>query len=253
MNEEIVEKIEQYLAGTLPQNEILAFETEVQADPQLAAAIREQYAGMLAVQQAGDRELKAQLNQRGQQQFDGGKVIKPNFWNRPTVWLAIAAALAVLITFAIVLNNQEAPALPELYAQYESELDNALSQSRDISEKKDSLWEEVVLSFQEEEVEERLKDLNTYIERGSSKSKKGEAYLLKGVILLKERNSEEAVAAFEQVPEEHQYSRDAAWYTALAYMQADNLSAAKAALTSIAESKVHKKRKEAREILESLE
>lgn len=253
MNEDLLEKIEQYLAGTLPKDEISAFEAEIQADPKLAAAFREQYLGMMAVQQAGDLDLKAQLYQRGRQQFDGGKVIKPNFWNRPTVWLAIAAALAVLITFAIVLNNQEAPALPDLYAQYEADMEDALSQSRAPAEKKDSLWEEVNLSFQKQDIDGKLKSLDTYIDAGTNEGKKGEAFLFKGIILLKLKNTEEAIKAFEQVPDEHLYSRDAAWYTALAFMQANDLEGTKTALAPIAKSNAHPKREEAREILEMLE
>lgn len=255
MNEDLHEKLEQYLAGTLSSEDISALEKEISTNPELAEQLRLQFQAQIAVEQAGDDELKNLLNKRGQGHFEENyekdTVIRKNLFSRPGTWLAIAAAIVLLISLAVLLNSSP-PNLPDLYAQNYQELSFPAERGADPLVDSISLWRTIQISYDAQNYTEALKGLNQYIDQGGE-GFDAQAYLYKGICLLKLQEPLEAVKAFEQVPAAHGDTQRASWYRALAFLQADELSEAQTALKEIAENEAHYKRKQARELLEMLE
>lgn len=257
MNEDLQEKLEKYLAGTLSLEEISSFEEEITTNEELAAQLQLQFQAQIAVEQAGDGELKDLLNKRGHAQFREGevgtepesaKVVKPNFLSRPMTWLAIAAAIALLVSLAILLNPAPA-SLPDLYAQNYTEVNFPAERSSDPASDTINLWSTIQAAYDGKDYAAALLGLDQML----SQRPDGQAFFFKGICLLKLQRPLEAVEAFEQVPDQNLDSRRASWYKALAYLQADDLEQSKLALKEIADNEAHSKRKQAQELLEMIE
>ncbi|MEM8890816.1 MAG: hypothetical protein AAGD28_22765 [Bacteroidota bacterium] len=253
MNEELQYKIEQYLDGTLPKEEVAAFEKRMLAEEEVGLAVREELAARVAIEQLGDQELKNSLLKRGQESFNKDAVIKRNLFARPVSWLSIAAAIALLLSLVFLLNQQQEVSLPTLYAQHETEIDISFAENRGKVSVADSLWNLAGKAYEAEDYQAVILIIDNYLSQPPADSNLGQAYLFKGISLMKLDRPKEAIEVFSLVPSTNLYTRRATWYTALAYLQADDLEGAKESLTEIAESSSHFKRKEAAEILNLLE
>ena len=244
--ESLQERIEKYLAGALTSDEVSHFEKEVLEDPALAAELKSQFLATATLERKGDESLKSLMKDWANEQFDERKSFS-NRLNNPLIWLAIAATITLLITLAVVLNTT-GPANPEeIYNQYYTEL--RFPADRSSTADTDSLWNLARISYGKQDYENTLSLLDQLIRNDPD----GQAFLYKGICLLRLDRPGEAAKAFGQVTEQHLDYQRARWFRALALLKIENLSEAKVALEAIAVSESHFKKKEAQEILDLLE
>lgn len=246
MSDDLLEKIEQYLAGTLPEGEVSNFEKAVLADPELAEALRTQVLNSAAIEQAGEAELRDTLKKRGIAQFDEEKANNENRVRPLFRWAAIAAAIALLASIVLLLAPAKEANLAELYAEHYTEVSFPVERSENVSS--DSLWIQARQAYEQEDYTTTLDALNSYIETNA----KPQAFLYKGISLLQLNQASEAIQAFKEVPKEHIDHQRATWFIALSYLQAEDKVGAQKALEVIGQNPSHYKRKIANDILAKL-
>ena len=240
------ERIEKYLSGTLAADEVAQLEQELANDPELAAEVKSQFLATVALERKGDEELKSVIKGWANEQFDEKKAQGVNKLRRPISWLAIAAVIALLITLAVVLNSAGPGNPQELYAQHFTEL--RFPGDRSSTSEVDSLWNLARNSYGNQDFEAALSSLNQLL----SENPDGQAFLYKGICLLKLNRPQEAVTAFEQVPTQHLDYQRARWYRALSLLKAEDLPMATTALQEIVDMDAHYKKADAQEILDLL-
>ncbi|MEQ1747183.1 MAG: tetratricopeptide repeat protein [Saprospiraceae bacterium] len=229
--------IEDYLDGTLTDQERQAFEADMRNNPESArvlTTIQEARKRMQAhwADELADAALAETLHQIGSAHFQSGTVsgqsgggggrvfrISPSWW-------AAAATLATTVVAAWLFLRP--PSNERLYAQYGTLLE-ADFVVRGAAEQPNLAAAET--AFNSRNFAEALRRLNMHL---AQKPDDEQARLFAGLSQLELRQYDQAISLFQQVSNSKNiWADEATWYLALAYLRKDQHDACARTLSSI--------------------
>ncbi|OWY26165.1 hypothetical protein C7N43_36700 [Sphingobacteriales bacterium UPWRP_1] len=252
LNEQLQDRIAQYVAGLLPPPEAAAFEQEMQQNEALQAEVQLQrevhtLITLYGKQQAAKSKI-AQIAADAATE-EGTKTISMFQKLRPILAIAAILVLAagVYFIFSPSSNNPQ-----ELFAQHFSPYANTLT-VRGVADTSSvaKTETEAMQYYQNQQYPQaaaafdRLtqmnpKDQNTYDFYG-------------GISLLANLQTAEAMQKLQTVAgSNNPYQEQAEWYIALAYLQNKNTEKAKELLQQITAKSVHDRKADAQDLLKSL-
>jgi|GEM_PF-1795030 len=268
-------QIEQYLDGTMPPNEREAFEAQLAGDPALASELRLHETARAAVQ------VQALLNRREALYLSGRKKLVWRSWwwktldalerifvrqtpdgSSKTRWGLVAGlGLVALMLVYLVLKPYlvpEAPASPKplavpkekaviafnTYFKY-YDLSNTLG-----SPDTDTLYTLAQNQYAARNCQEALRTLDLVLADEKFEFRPM-AMLLRGTCLLDSGDTDGAITVLREVPPAAAGPfQNAQWYTALAYLKAQDTEQASSLLREIADNPSHRRRSDAAALLE---
>jgi len=265
MTEDLQLKIESYLGGTMPQDEVLIFEQQIESDSQLKEEVllfmqinlhlsendiylsipQNKYTQDLKAYMASDeaKEIKNTL-QIANQTYKEHKVNA-----KRKKYLLVAATIALLIVSSIGLFfMNELKGFDKLYAQYYTSRDLPSIIKR--GEQSSSL-EKGVLAFKADSLSKAMEYFNSY--KNTQPKEEVAVYLYTGATQLKLNNIQKAIEQFDIVINSN--SLDASkgmWFKALTYLKAKDKTKAKAVLIEISKNPSYFNHNKAKEILDKL-
>jgi tetratricopeptide (TPR) repeat protein len=242
MTNEQEDNIRRYLQGKMSPEEQADFEARFQEDLELKAEVEEQLSAYAAIRLTGLEEEKARLRQLGA----AVQARPPAFaGQRPRRWLAIAAAVTLLLALSFLLwPTQPEPQSPEqLFAQYYEV--PAAPETMALTDT-DSLMNLAHGYFNKGKYEQATE---LYVEL-ARKRDRAEAWRYLGLSLLAQDEPLEAIQAFQH---DYELPETTEWYRALAYLKAGKIPEAKVVLTDIINDPDHFYRDKAQELREALE
>lgn len=238
------EQIDKYLQGQLSADERTAFEARCKAEPALAAALGDFVSAEHAARRYARQARFGELNAMYDELAASGKT-KVRSMNLRT-YMMVAAAAVVALAGVFLGYQQLKPTSPAgLYAAHVTPF--PLSFQRGASTEDLNQLSEV---YYQKDYEKAI-ILAENLLADSTVENKNKLYMCLGMSLLFNGQTTEAIAAFHQVDSVSSFIENAQWYTALAYLKAKDLAAAKPIFEQIASSD-HYKRQVAVEILENL-
>lgn len=249
MEQDIYHTFERYLNQELSPDEQTRLEDRLRNEPELGQALQTFVQAHAAIQAQGDALLKAKLIQQGHSLLarKPGQV-------RPMrrYWLIAAAAVVLLLlgTFLLPRFFAGPASLPELYlAQFERPT-MPMTQTRSSEEANLSAqWTEAALAFEAENYSVAVAALQSYLQSRND----SEAFFFLGVSQLMLQQAIPAAESFQAIsPESASYPK-AQWYLALSYLQADDLSASRTQLQTIAQDSSHYRHEQAATLLKKLD
>ena len=130
-SQEIMERIEQYLAGELQGNTLTEFEKQIQENPKLQVLVASQKDIMSGIQKSTYQDLKSQMNTFHEEMIQENKVSESKVQDtsdtkiislnqRRKLWrnIGIAASLIFALSFGYyLLNSNQSSADQEIYAE----------------------------------------------------------------------------------------------------------------------------------------
>lgn len=242
-----IQLIEQYLAGTLPEEEIQSVRNRIASDPDFAAAVESmalgQYVARNSAKEALANSLKAGYTAKQE------AIAKP-FWRSDNPWMYAAAAVVILLVIIGVRGffSDSSSDPKELFAQYYER--PVPSGSRNLEGME--AWEDVVEAFREENWAIATEQLESLLADSSFLYRpRAEFYL--GICRLETGQYDQAISHFRQVDAESIFRPQAQWLEALTYLQALQLDEAQQSLRQIAGQSSHYRYKEASELLKLLD
>lgn len=240
MNEqELYERIEAYLAGTLPDEEMAAFERQLQTDANLAEQVQI-HANLATILQARQKLLKKQHWQQLVQQQNGkGKTASfPQL--RFKGWAVLAAAVLVLAAGIYFARQMllPPPNMAQIALQQWQETQNTDAWSglrgagSDTTAQQQKL-QNALEAYGNGQYSDALVQLNSI---GAQSALYPDALLLSGMCYMQLQLPQKAAAQFSVLlqPENDNLLKDRArWYLALALLQNSNFSEAQQQLELI--------------------
>jgi hypothetical protein len=219
--------IEDYIAGTLSEDQRAEFEERLNEDAAFAEAFQVQKSmNAFLVKENTKAQLLQQLNGLGEKHFDTPQQAKVVSFSRRKVFagLAIAASIALLV---FALNGLfEKP----LYNQY------AMHQTINLVEKGDSdpIAVTAQTEFNNKDYSNAYQSLTTYLLESPEDTK---AILAKGICALELDKTAEAIDIFTQIHTGNTaLKNNGTWYLALSYLKQNDLEKTAAYLKMIPES-----------------
>ncbi|MFN0014429.1 MAG: tetratricopeptide repeat protein [Saprospiraceae bacterium] len=237
MAPELYTLIEDYLDGTLSDQERQAFDAEIRDNSELSRALaivqetRKRLQAQWADEQA-DVALAETLRQIGSAHFQtisesgqsgrgGGRIFRLS----PTWWAAAAALAATVVAAWLFLRP---PSYERLYAQYGT-MPEADFVVRGNAEKPDLSAAET--AFNSQSFAEALRGLNAHLAQNPSDE---QARVFAGLCQLELGQYDQAVSLFEQVASSTNiWAEEATWYLALTYLRQGQRDACVRTLRSI--------------------
>ncbi len=238
------EQIDKYLQGQLSAEERVAFEARCKAEPALTAALVDFVTAEHAARRYARQARFDALNGVYDELAAAGKTTVRTL-NLRTYVMVAAAAVAVLAAVFVGYQQLQTPTPEGLYAEYVTPF--PLSFQRGASTDTLNQLSEVYYQGDYEKAITLTQDLLT----DSTAENRNKLYMCLGMSLLLKDQATEAVAAFQQVAPVSSFIENAQWYTALAYLKANDIESAKPLFEEMASSD-HYKRQAAAEILENL-
>jgi hypothetical protein len=258
MPEPTFDQIEAYLADTLSDDAKADFEARCQADPVWAEATRLHLLARQALHVAGRAQLKARLDQRfqGSELPQGQPEDRPSrptraLWQRPWLYVAAAAAIALLW---LIRSPGDQPALdgPQLYAMYQELPGSSATRGA----KGDTLaqrWVSIDQALQGGEFAAAIDQLSRWLADSSLAAGYGNRIrLYLGVAQLEGGQPMEAQQTLATVEAGSLYAEEAQWYQVLAWLRADQASQALPLLQAISQNQGHYRQRQAEQILDQL-
>lgn len=224
-NFEKYERIEAYLKGQLSDKDVESFETEMNADPDLAKEVELHEEIFKSIQNNEARAFKHTL-----EEIKSKRKVN-NFEQRKPIPLRRLFALAAAVLFLIIsgywlwnTGSFSSYSPDELYADYFSPPEAFMSNSRTVSnEEIDSARNEAILYFgavdslyQENQMESSLKMLNE-IPVGIYNDYASEINFQKGIISLRLGYYQQAIDYLDKTEAIHTEGKN--WYKALALLK----------------------------------
>jgi len=234
MTPELYTTIEDYLDGTLPDPDRLAFEAAVRNDPALAQALavlreaRERLTRQWEDAPA-DAALQATLQELGRTHFrenaapDNTRGLGGGTFRISRTWWAAAAALAVLFVAWLFVRP---PQHERLYAEYRDLPEAAFA----VRGGNDALVQAAETAFNSGNYQTALSKLSDYLAEVPSDTEK---LFFAGLCYLELNRLEEARAAFQQVATAPAWADEAYWFLALGYLRENKRNECLAALEKI--------------------
>ena len=184
MEEKDYKKITQYLDNQLSEEEMLAFEAEVEAQPEMAEALKLELKIRYNNYVSFSRERKEYYRQLRE-----SHVAKPRSLVRRQ-WIAAAAViLALLLLGYLIVNPFSSPTDPQqLFADNfnKTELPTVRSASSDARSRQDSVWNQALENFASKEFQHAIPQLQILTSEKNF-SYRNQAFLYLGISMLKRR------------------------------------------------------------------
>ncbi|MEL7531554.1 MAG: hypothetical protein AAFN10_09615 [Bacteroidota bacterium] len=245
------EQIDAYLNGRLSEADRSAFETQIAQDPQLAEEVALQQEATQLLLADRQSAFKAQLKEFAAKsktapviELKDAPVVA--LWQRN--WVRIAAAVALLIGLGFILWPKPTvlsyPQMAEVYFEpYPDRL-----QIRSGDDDSMTLVQQALLAYNQEDYQTVVNTL-AELKADDPQYLLGQLYRANAYLSLKQPAP--AIEILEDIYalEQSAISEITAWYLALAYLQADDASNAKAVLQGIAKDEASVYRERAQEIL----
>lgn len=246
-NEETNERIEHYLAGALSEAERLAFEEQVKADSELAAALAMHQQAQHFLGDQKRMALRDLVHQVGEE-YTAEQVPARNTFQ---VW-RWAAAVVVLVGAALVywvLGTGGNANSQELFAEYYQPYP-AYHQQRDDFEEEHTTLDDAMERYANKDYEGAIVSLTSVLEEEDLPM----VHFYLGICRLELEQLEAAEAEFIAVidQQENFYASQAHWYLALTYLKLENQEAAKKTLQDLSKTGRRFFRGNAKELLQKI-
>lgn len=258
MNQQIYELTKRYSRNELPDAERAAFEERIANDPAFAAEVAICAAIFRGIQAEGDSRLDDTLRALGKEMMlkEASQTIATNMetpakriFQLPRWAYALAAALLLLLIAWPIYQNLKPgqPAYADAATLFKEHFH--APPPPEVRDARIMPWKEAYRNKQYAvsiaELEKLLADPNY--------TRRSEAQLYLGLSHLASGQAQNALDAFKKVSPDSFDWDEAQWYSALAYFIIDDVVQAKPVLRTIASQPGNSRRKEAQQILDSLE
>ncbi|MEM7369991.1 MAG: hypothetical protein AAF587_15400 [Bacteroidota bacterium] len=237
-NQHIIETIDRYLEGTLPQEEAVGFREQIEADPKLKEEVEEFLMAKYSVYKSARIEQLKDLSKR----FDELGLSKPSSWNNKFGLLSIAALLAIMM--AIFLPGRLAS--PDLYTKFHITPD-----AREV--RGESNLQALLMAHIEYNQKEYLTAIQSYenILQLPDFEHQEEARFFLAMAHLELGQSQSAIEHLQLI-QQGEFAEMADWYQALAWIKVEKPESAKDILQTIRKRSSHFYFKQAGELLKEL-
>ncbi len=232
-SQQLFEKIEEYLANTLSQEQKVAFEKEIAMDSKLSIEVDKQRDLHRVLSDTSTLEFKRKLQRIHQeikaeeQQRASDKSLKltsPIF----SYWKIAATLIIFLGIGGLLWNNfKQSNHIAELYASH-----YAPYPVEDVTRGQAKNDLSTVLQHYENG---EYKTVINELEGLAILSKKEQLQLYLGNSYLNTGREEEAILQFENVSDTSKYNEDATWYSALTYLKLNKIEKSRSILQEIIE------------------
>lgn len=244
LSEEHIELAEKYLRGQLEEQESKEFAAKLEADEELRAEVEALQAALIAVEADGILQMKKELEQIRQQV----EVEKKS--SRPVNWWLIAASFALLaaVTWAALKFIEPDPP-QEIFAE-NFEVYRPPVQLRDDASGESS-WAKGRKAYGDGDYAAAAQHFEDAKSDPQVPQYLREFYI--GIAQLAEDKAEAAIPHLQTSLEtESDYSQQARWYLALAYLAVDDIDNSRSVLYKIISNESAYKYKAAKKILADL-
>ena len=261
MDQELFQTIKRYHTATLSQEETKAFEERLAQDADFQQEVAMYETVYQTVQRYGDQVLEADLMNLGKtllakENHNTDTSNQPGKVRafRPWYFVAMAAALALLLLVFLPNVLQQPATSGELYQEYFAMLESpagvrGTDSNRRIAQQH---WQAAIKAYQVPAYEEAIEKFHLAIQ-DSAFIKKSEAWLYIGICQLAIEQPEEAMEALVQVSDTSAYFDQAKWYKALTHLRLDQRAQARELLQGIADDSRHENQTKAQDMLDRLE
>lgn len=240
------QQIEDFLMGTLSEQETKTFEKEMNQDAELKAAVEAALLSKVAIFKEGREEEVAKVLA---QIPEHPRKATSNIWSYR--WYAAAAVIVLLFVSYLFFPQTQRLGTQEIFAMY--------YEKQAAPQAKNSAVEDLLLAghknYNEANYSEAIGLYEAYLQQTLEDSTKlltpsqlFSIYLYKGLSYTELDEYAEAIREFEQVDPK---TESVEWYLALAYLQAGENQKARRIFQDIAQRSSHYKKQEVIEILES--
>lgn len=223
-------KIDEYLLGILPPEEIAIFEKQIQANKALANEVSQRRIIIDHLEALEDRRMVDQVKQIHRQERSGGGRIVP--FKRFRL-LAVAALILVSLGAGWWLwNSSQTPQSQDLYATYYAPYDLRFG---DRSDQKD-LLNEAGGYYIDGNYEKAAQLFQNVLNENPEEAK---AMLALGIAQMEMEQWNDAIPTFQQLIQTNDflYADKAKWYLALTYYQLSRLDESKKLLKELSNKK----------------
>ncbi|MEM7368985.1 MAG: tetratricopeptide repeat protein [Bacteroidota bacterium] len=241
---EDIRRIEQYLAGELTPEETEALRQRIQTDAAFAASVKSVILSKYAARTGAKQTIVADFEKRYEAQES--LILQP-FWKRRTVWMYASVASIVLFIAFGIWNSQQNPAVPsaQLFSQYyERPAPPGIR-----GEPNQDQWLGAVQEFKAQHWPEAIDHLERVL-ADSSFQFRPRAHFFLGICQMELKQAEAAIRQFQLVDSLSVFFPQAEWYTALAYLQSEDMEEAEKILVKIAQEEDHYQHRKAEEVWE---
>jgi predicted Zn-dependent protease len=241
MNEEMLEKIEAYLANEMDVEERKAFELLLQEDSQLAEEVKLHQDAELILKVSTQISYKEKLQEIDKELKAASAPKIRSMRTGVQRWLIAASVIvAVGVTFWM-FSRQQTHAFEQAFQPYNNVLALRGDTISDLST--------AMLAYDREQYDLAIEYMDTYLE-----GKPGDVFaqFYKGISLLAMDKNQEAAQLLQSLPESIPMDEARDWYLALALGKAGDEAAAKAILDSIRNTDGHAYKEKAQKIWEKL-
>lgn len=209
--QELFEKIEEYLAGTLSKEKVIAFEKEIAADNKLKQEVETQRDLHRVLKDKDTLKFKERLQEISREIKDEEQSVASNgdsfsYWK-------IAASVVILIGLGTLLwnNYNKADRVTDLYISYYTPYPAEDVTRGDTKSDLDAIMKSYSKGNYKEVIS-KLEELLTISNKEQLRLYLGNSYLNTG-------KEKEAILQFKNVSDTSRYYEDAVWYKALTYLK----------------------------------
>lgn len=240
------QRIDQYLAGKLSPEELLAFEKELAMDENLKDALTLEIATRTGTFAAGIQDQKEQLHSRFYELKSKEAKIVPAR-SRLLYAGAVAAAIVLLLSFFLLVPRTP-PSGQELFAAtYERPLASVMRGADGFE-----AYKSAQIAYAEGDFTTAANQYETALQNALFPAK-DEARFYLAIAQMELGQNEAAFNNFSQLSNSPEYGQMAAWYDALLSLKSDQLEVAKQKLSTIAQSQGHFYQSPAQQLISELE
>lgn len=228
MDQQQFEQIEAYLQQRMTAPERAAFQQQLQEDPELRAQMEKQLELMNAIE---TEALKSRLERIHEKQFAGGKAHRTLSSSKALKPLSIAASLALLILAGWWIIQNDNTSSSSLYSQY---YERPAGLPTTLGMQEDPRFEEGMVDYKLGDFAEAQRQWLSILESSSSSDT---LLFFLGITYLETSQLDSAIIQLQTVQAQSgPYQDSAAWYLALAYLNAGRTEESRGVLQELVKS-----------------
>lgn len=241
MEEELDQILIDYIQNRLPEAEREALAIRIQQEPEVKAAFQEAWLTQMAIQEAGDADLKQRLLQT--ERVDPKTSLRKPQWR----WIgAVAAVIVLLVSFLLIRPGESRPDW-DTYAEA-FPLPTAPSGARSNTNTSSESWQKATDSYQRLQFDAAAQAFESYLQDTADI----EAQFYVGMCYLQTGQAAKARVQLASIPEGHSLYQRASWYQAQSCVIEQDAACLKTQLQNIATQADHYRKQTAIEWLEQL-
>lgn len=243
VSEILMDRMDKYLEGAMSEEEIKAFESELQTNSELARAFEQHKETILTIESIGMKDEIAEVIRQNRNQSE--KKARTVSFNRSAI--AVAASLVILIGAFFFLKPSGTSSGLSLYSSL-YQADPGLPTLMGATD--NPIFSDAMVSYKEGKYQEALESFNVL-----SVANPGNDTLAfyQGICYLELNQTQESIQSFDQIdPSKPIWGNKAEWYKAMAWLKADQVQNAREILEQIAADNNHRYEKEAQSALERI-